>query len=115
MSGSIKVLQFFQKCHQSIGIQLFDPNEKSSSITVRRIIFLIGNAVYGLPTIAHSVFLAKEWFDYGMGFFIAISTGNSVVVYLLFIWQQENTLTFIKTCEEFIEKSKCLTFIKQSQ
>lgn len=104
MASSVKSFQFFQKFNRDIGIYQSDP--KHPSINWRKIIILGGNILYGLPMAAYAVFEAESMFEYGMGFFQTISTINSIAVYLLFIWQLDETLAFIKTCEMFIEESK---------
>lgn len=90
---------------------IFPPqaDETRRSIIERRTILLFGNAMVVLPTIAYLVFDAQSMFEYGMGFFITLTGTNTVVVYLLFIWQAENTINFIESCQQFIAKSKCQT------
>lgn len=105
MANSIKFLQFFQKFHQILGI--FPPqsveNQRSTDFT--KIISLIFCAQFMFTTAAFFVFEAKSMLDY-FAFFIIISVITSIFIYLIFIWQSQNTLKFIGNCEEFIEKSK---------
>lgn len=108
MSDSVKAFQYIQKFHQIIGIFPFDSNEKQSSINLRKAIFLFGNVQFVLPMIAYLVLEAELMFDYGIEFYFVISTVNCIAVYVLFIWQRENTFKFIETCKRFIVKSKCL-------
>lgn len=107
MVGLVKSFQFFQKCQSCIGITPFHPDETRRSIIAKRTILLFGNAVFVIPTAAYLVFAAQTMFEYGMAVFISITVQNSVALYLLLIWQSENTLKFFETCEEFTAKSKC--------
>lgn len=45
-------------------------------------------------------------FDYGFAFFLLVSIANAVAIYLILIWQSENTLKLITSCEGFIGASK---------
>lgn len=60
---------------------------------------------------AFLAFEAESMFSYGLAFYVLIAMINGIVIYLSFIFQIENTLKYIGTCEEFIAKSKC--FISQ--
>lgn len=107
MAGSIKLFQFIQKCHQTIGICPTQPDHKQCSTYPTQAIFLICSTLWMLIMAAFLVFKAKSMFDYGFGFFVLIATINCIVVYLIFIWQSVNTVKFIANCEAFIEQSKC--------
>lgn len=50
------------------------------------------------------VFEADTMFEFG--FFISLTLIHCIVIYVLFIWQLDNTLKFVESCEGFIEKSK---------
>ena len=108
MAGSIKLFQFVQKCHQTLGILPRQPNPKQKQLSSHSIqaIFLTCLAQYIFTTAAFLLFKAKSMFDYGFSFFILIGLANCIAIYLIFIWQSENTLKFIENCEGFIEKSK---------
>lgn len=58
-------------------------------------------------TAAFFVMEADSMFEYGLAFFVLIAIISSIVVYVIFIWQSENTVKFIEHCEEFIAKSEC--------
>lgn len=106
MAASPKLFQFFQKCHQALGISASQSNQKRYSIIWRRAIFFTITVQYCVTVIAYLVIEAKLMFDYGLGIFVLISAINTVIVYLIFVWQRENTLKFIENCEEFIAKSE---------
>lgn len=99
----IKLFQRFQKFHQMriIGISSFQANSNS-----RKTFGLIFFGQFTVTTVAFLVFDAKSLFDYGFGFFTVITAINFNIMYLIFIWEFENTYKFIGNCERFIEKSK---------
>lgn len=107
MAGSIKIFQLFRKCHQTIGIHPPQPNQKQPLINWIKWIFVICLAQLMFATAAFMVFEAKSMFDYGLAFLLSIAIINSLVVYLIFIWQTENIVKFIGNCEDFIVESKC--------
>lgn len=104
MTGSIKLFQFFQRIHQTLGIHPSRSNQKKYPIEWRKILFLVCFA----QILFTAIFMldAKSMFDYGFAFFLLICLINAHVIYLIFIWESENTLEFIQCCEVFIEKSK---------
>lgn len=57
-------------------------------------------------TVAFLLFEAKSLVDYAIGFFSLIGAIDCIILYSISIWQLVNTLKFIGTVEEFIEKSK---------
>lgn len=103
MTTSIKLFQFFQKFYEIIGIHSAQANFKLSKTTC--LIFL---QMFTVTTVAYLVFDAKSMLDYGFGFFSLIYSINFNVMYLIFIWEFENTTKFIARCEEFIAKSEYL-------
>lgn len=107
MVKPIALLQFLQKFHQIIGIFPFQPNRKQYLTKWNRTIFLVSTTQFLFASTAFLMFDAKSIFDYGFGFCVLICIINPNVIYLIFIWQSENTLKFIENCEAFIEKSKC--------
>lgn len=102
MAGSTKIFQFIQKVHKIFGFDSSHPN----STNLRQILFLIAHGQLLISLFAYLVIEAKEMFDYGFGLHNLTSIAISVIVYLLFIWQLENTMKFIENCEKFIENSK---------
>lgn len=106
MATSIKLFQFIQNIHQIIGIYPSVMNQKLCAINSRNATLIIFLTQFILTMVAFLVFEAKSVFDFGFGFFTLISTINIFVVYLLLIWQFENTVEFIDNCEAFIKKSK---------
>lgn len=105
MAGSIKFFQFVKKFHQIIGVHesQLDQNPHSNWIQT---LCLICCAQFIFTTIAFLVLEVEFMFDYGHAFYTLISIVNSTSIYLVFIWQLENTLNYIKNCEGFIEKSE---------
>lgn len=59
-----------------------------------------------LTSVAFIIFEAKSMFDFGFGLLTVFSAVYGIVMYLLLIWQCENTFNAIETCERFIQKSK---------
>lgn len=108
MASPIKLFDFFQKTHQTIGIHPFSANPKKCSIYSRNELFLIGLTQTVLASGAFLALEATSMFDYGFGFLILISIANPIVVYLLFMWKSESTLNAIKHCEGFIEQSESI-------
>lgn len=102
MTTSIKFFHFFQKCHKIIGIYPCQSIPKQHSINPIQIIFLICAFLHILVIVAYLVFEAKSIFDYGFAFFSLIAVVDIVFVYLILIWQLQNTLQFIRNCEDFI-------------
>lgn len=108
MAGPIKLFQFIQKCHQTIGISPFRPNQKQRLTNLIQTILLISLAQFMLTTAAFALFDAKSMFEYGFAFYSFVTMINCIAIYLILIWQSQNTLEFIKSGEAFIAKSKCL-------
>lgn len=106
MASSIKLFQFVQQCHQIIGVFPSQSNQNQRLIKSTKTKFLIFSAQLMVSTAGFLVFEAKSMFEYGFTFFILISIINSIVVYLIFIWQSKNTSKFVENCEGFIEKRK---------
>lgn len=106
MATSIKLFQFFQKFHETIGISISQANRKQWIITARKITFLICCLQLMFTTFTFLVFETKSMFEFGFGLFITLSTINTNVVYLISLWQLEKTSKYIENCEEFIRKRK---------
>lgn len=108
MAISIELFKFFQKINQTIGICPAQWNQTSYlSNNLRRAIFLISGAQFMFSTAAFFVIEAKTISEYGLSFCYALSALNSIEMYLIFIWQSQNTLEFIQHSGEFIGKSEC--------
>lgn len=105
MASSIKVFQFNQKFHQTIGFYLPQPNQNKLSLNLENKIVLIVFTQYGLTVGAYLVFEANRIADYTFGFIGLSSIAHSILIYMLFLWQLGNTLEFFENCEKFIEKS----------
>lgn len=112
MTNSIEFLQFFRKCHQTIGICPPQPNQKPCLINWTKTILLISCVQVMFTTVAFLAFEAKSMFDYGFAFYVLISIINSMAIYLIFTWQSRNTFEFIGNCEQFIEKSKWMVLFE---
>lgn len=109
MVGSkIKFFHFFQKCHRILGIDpcQFNQKKRQRSTNSRKTIFLISYSQLIIGMMTYICFETKSLFDYGFVCFIVISIFASTAIYLIFIWQSQNTGKFIKNCEIFIEKSE---------
>lgn len=104
MAGSFKLFQFVQQWHQAIGIYPSQSNQWPSQINSTNVIFLFCCAQFAFTTIVFLFVEATSMFEYGLAFFGLIGIINGIVIYLIFIWQSQNTLDFIKNCNRFIEK-----------
>lgn len=104
MAGAIKLFLFHQKFNQMAGIFLTKSDQKSANAI--RNIFVICPALNALAVAIFMVYEANSIFDYGYSFFMFISLTQCIILYLTFVWQSENILEFIQSCERFIEKSK---------
>lgn len=106
MAPSIRLFQFVQKFHQTIGIYPPRANQKRRSIHSKSIICLGFLAQFIVSTVVFLAHDAKSMFDYGFGFFGLTTVINCTVIYILFTWQSETLLNYIENCERFIETSK---------
>lgn len=104
--GSLKLFQFIQKFYRFVGIFPSQPNEKCFSFNWRYSSFLFYFAQFIAATIAYLCIEAKFLFDFGLSIFIAIATIECFILFIIPIWEVENTAKYIQTCEEFIEKRK---------
>lgn len=114
MADSIQLFQFVQKCDQTFG-HAFHPSQNRRATISTKTMYLISLSQFMFATATFLMFEATSMFDYGFVFFAIFTISNSSVVYPILVWQSQNTLKFIKTCERFIEKSKlwnCLTVNK---
>lgn len=112
MAGSIKLFQFVQKFHRFIGIYPREPNQKHSTNWTQATC-LISYAQYLCTTSAFLLFEANSLFDFGFVFFTLAAVVNCIAIYLIFIWQSQNTYEFIENCERFIEKSELTSSLKE--
>lgn len=101
----VKLFQFAQQCQEIFGIYSSQLSQRYFSTSSTRAIIKFFCAQLFFTTAAFFVFEAKSMFDYGFSFSMAIAAANGFAVYIIFIWQSENTLKFIGNCEGFIEKS----------
>lgn len=106
MAGSIKLFQFNQKHYKAIGIYPTQPNQKHSSFNLTNSIYLFCFVQFCISMTAFIWFEANNMLDYAIASFGLVTTIIIMAIYLLTIWQKENTVKFIENCEEFIEKSK---------
>lgn len=109
MASSIRLFQFNQKFHRFIGIYSSHPNQEQYSLNLKNFICFIVLTQYGLTVGAYLVLEANSIVDYAFAFIGLISIAYCMLIYVLFIWQLENTLKFIENCERFIAKSKYQT------
>lgn len=109
MTSSVKLFEFIQKFHQTLGIYPPQPNQKQSGqINLVNKFFIACCTQLMFTNVAFLAFEAESMFSYGLAFFVFIAMINGVVIYLTFIFQIENTLKYIENCEGFIAKSKKL-------
>lgn len=102
MASSIKLFQFIQRYHETVGMRSTQTNKRRSQI------FLIFAMQYMILQTIFLIIEANSMFDYGFGFFMAICVATTTIIYFLFKWQLKNTLTIIEDCERFISQSECL-------
>lgn len=108
MVGSVKLFQFLIKSQQMIGIA---PNQSKQKQHLINALYSTALAQLISTSVIFLIFKAKSMFDYGFAFFVTSNTVKALLLYLLLMWQCENTLKFIEYCEGFIAKSKsCLCF-----
>lgn len=105
-SSSVELFQFVRRFHQTIGIYASQSNGNQCSTKSRRTICFISSAQFRITTFGYLPFEASTMFEYGFGFFALVGSINCLVIYSIFIWQSENTLKFIESCEGFIRKSE---------
>lgn len=106
-SNSIKLFQFSQKYCETFGIQLpVKSNEKRCIFKAIRWILDIFLLIFWVTSLAFMVYDAKSMVEYGMTLFTMITITLALVIYLITIWQIEEILKFVETCESFINKRK---------
>lgn len=101
--GSIKLFQFIQIFYQFIGVFPLQSNQK---FYWRHSIILICSAQLLVSVIAFLLFDAKLMIDSALGILTVIITIECSILHSISLWESENTLKYIKTCEGFIEKRK---------
>lgn len=104
--GTIKLFQFFQKTYQDIGI-LPPQSNPYRSINLKKWFILFGHAKCIITSAGYLVFEANSMIEYGMVFYICVSTVLTITFYLTLLWKMETILSFIENCERFVAKSKC--------
>lgn len=108
--GSNKFLQFFQKCHQIIGIYPPPPKSNQKQYLTNnpiRIIFLISSIQVAITQVVFLMLESRSVYEYCFACLVLITTANiNTLIYLTFIRKLQNTLKFIANCEELIETSK---------
>lgn len=103
MAGSMKLFRLFREYHQIIGITSCSMNQNQ---WLRRAIYLTSSTQLVFSTVAFLVIESSSIFERGFVFYVITFLINVTVIFVLFIWQQENTLKFIENCDAFIAKSK---------
>lgn len=83
MTSSMKLFEFVQECHQSVGICSIQTNQKQRPIFSTKIISLISSAQITFTTAAFLVIVGSTLFDYGFAFYMLITEINSFVIYLI--------------------------------
>lgn len=107
MTSSIRVFQFIRNFHQTIGIYYpSQPNQKQISLNLENNVFFFSFTHYTLTEVAFLVFEANSIIDYAFGFIPLCSAFVGFLIYILFMWQLENTFKFFENCEKFIEKRR---------
>lgn len=114
MGGSIKLFEFVQNCNRIFGIYSCQSDPKQHSAKLTRTISLISFAQVMFTTVAFFSLEAKSMFDFGFVFYLLVTITNCLAIYLIFIWESQDTLEFIQKCERFIEKREyfCVYRIK---
>lgn len=104
MSSSVKLFQFLQGSYRRIG---FHPSKSD------RIPFNWKNVFIFLPilqlfisTSAFFLFKADSVFEFGTGFYAAITSLFTLIVFLIELWKIPDILKLIGNLENFIEKSE---------
>lgn len=105
-SESVKLFTFIKKTFRIIGISPPQSNQKHNSINSKNWIFLLCLVQLCIATVGYFFTEANSIMEYGMVFFNAITAIETIILYLIFIWQMKNILNYIENCEKFVEKSK---------
>lgn len=106
MAGSIKLFRLFKEYHQIVGVTTAQPNQNH---WLKRVIYLISSTLLMFTAVAFLAIESSSMFEKGFAFYVSIFMIHVSVIFVLFIWQQGNTLKFIENCEGFIAKSKSHT------
>lgn len=104
---AIKIFQFNQNYCQTVGIAL--PESKRSHYTRNAVnlVLILSLVQFTIALAEYLLYDAKSMSEYGVTFFIIICIIDAIIDYLIILWKFEDILNYIKTCEAFIEKSKC--------
>lgn len=101
--GSIKIFHFIQKFYRFVGIFPSQSQQKCFSINWRCVIILFGLALLFVLLVTFTFVEANAMIEYGVGIFIECLAMNSMIVFMISMWQTENILDFIQICEVFVE------------
>lgn len=104
--GSVKLFQFNQKYCQSIGIELPNSNENRYTFSV----ILIFVTIFAMALFGYLVYGAQSMAEYGIVFFVLINNIFGTATYYITIWKMKDISKFTQNCEQFIEKSKSLSW-----
>lgn len=105
-NSSVKLFQFNPKYCETIGINLPESNESRYLYKVKRVIYVIFEASFWIPSLAFLLADAELMEDYGMTFFNLITITFTWAMYFMTSWKMDDISEFIEKCEAFIQKSK---------
>lgn len=105
---AIKPFSTVEKLYGIIGICLpSQSNRRCSMFNIRSTFILFSLTQMCLTSTAFILFRAKSVFEYGFPTYVSITLASCAVYFSIQFRKIEDILQFIKTCNEFIEKSKC--------
>lgn len=105
-SDSIELFKFVKKTFRIIGISAPQSNQKRISINFKNGLFLLCLVQLCIATVGYFFTEANSILAFGMVFFNATTTIETIILYVIFIWQIKNILNYFENCERFIQKSK---------
>lgn len=107
MAGSsIKLFQFLQKFCRTFGINSGQSNQNRYHINLANWFALLCLNEYLISTAVFFLLEASSMVEYGITFYICISTAACDFYCLSAFWQVKNISKFVANWEEFIGKSE---------
>lgn len=104
--NSLELFQFPQKVCQTIGIDTTGSNEKRFQLISMQSFCIISLIQLAMATAAFLAYDAKLMAEFGIGFYVLITTIHGIITYMTVVSKTDDILNYVNNCKRFIENSK---------
>lgn len=113
MAGSIKLFQSVQKFNKTMGLDILHQRQFSknhlqfnlSAKLIKSLFFILSTMQLFISSTAFFLIKAQTSADYGISFYVSLTTFCVLINFVTVAWRMDNILTLINRYEKFIGKS----------